>query len=125
MATQLAETRTSRLVVLVSPTEKREITERARAVDMSVGDYMRTAARREVEPTDIEALLLKELVADLERANERTRVAFEELQAQREKTRNFDEQAYKEQVRAELEARTDIDWDRVAEFLGVASEVRA
>lgn len=125
MATQLVETRTSRLVVLVSPTEKREIVENARAVEMSVGDFMRTAARRRGEPTEAEALLLKDLLADLERANERTRVAFEELQAQRERSRRFDEQAYKEQVRAELEARTDIDWDRVAEFLGFTAEARS
>lgn len=124
MATQVAETRTSRLVVLVSPTEKREIADNARAVEMSVSDFVRTAAQRYAEPTETEALLLKDLLADLERANERTQVAFEEMEVQREHFRQFDEQAYKEKVRAELEARSDIDWDRIVDFLGFATEAR-
>ncbi|WP_375402520.1 hypothetical protein [uncultured Sphingomonas sp.] len=125
MATQAVETRSSRMVVLVSPTERRRITDNAREADMSISDFMRTAAQHYAEPTDAEALLLKDLVEELERANERTREAFEGVQEALERSRTYDEAAYKAQMRAELEARTDIDWDKMREFLGFSTEKAA
>ncbi len=121
MATQAADLRSDRVVVLVSPAEKRRIAADAKAVDMSVSDFMRTAAQRYFEPTEAEAALFKDLLVELERANERTDASFKALMAQAERSRNWDEAAYKAKVRAELEARTDIDWDKVAEFLGFAA----
>ena len=120
MATQAADLRSDRVVVLVSPAEKRRISEDAAAAAMSVSDFMRTAAQNHFAPTEVEAALLKDVLADLESANERTRASFEALEAQMERSRAWDEVAYKDKVRAELEARDDIDWDKVAEFLGFA-----
>lgn len=44
MATQVLDTRTERMVVLVSASEKRRIADNARAASMTLSDYVRTAA---------------------------------------------------------------------------------
>lgn len=119
MATQAAEVRNSRLVVLVSPGEKQRIAANARAADMSLSDFMRTAAERYSEPTASEAALMKDLLAQLEQANAATEASLARLTETATRAGNFDEPAYRAKVRAELETRTDIDWDRVAAFLGL------
>ncbi len=119
MATQAADVRNSRVVVLVSDGEKRRIAANARAADMSVSDFMRTAAERYSEPTPTEAALMKDLLAQLEQANAATEASLARLTETATRADMFDEPGYRAKVRAELEARTDIDWDRVASFLGL------
>lgn len=117
MATQLSDPRSSRVVVLVSPAEKRRIAANAEAADMSVSDFMRTAAERYSEPTPVEQALMRDLLAQLETANARTETAMNELEAARASAAAFDEEAYRAQVREELLARTDIDWNALSAML--------
>ena len=114
MATQLSDPRSSRVVVLVSPSEKRRIAANAEAADMSVSDFMRTAAERYSEPTPAEQALMRDLLAQLEIANARTEMAMAELDAARTAADAFDEEAYRAKIREELLARTDLDWDALS-----------
>jgi uncharacterized protein (DUF1778 family) len=111
MATQLPETRSSRVVVLVSPEEKRRIAANAEAADMTVSDFMRTAAERYSEPSEAERALMRDLLTHLEMANARTAAALESLEAARGTATAFDEDSYRAKVRDELLADTSIDWD--------------
>ncbi|PVX31190.1 plasmid mobilization protein [Sphingomonas pokkalii] len=117
MATQLPETRSSRVVVLVSPEEKRRIAANAEAADMTMSDFMRTAAERYTEPTDAEMTLMRDLLAQLEGANARTDAAFAQLDAARTTAAQFDEDAYRAQVREQLLADPSIDWDALSTAL--------
>lgn len=117
MATQLSDPRSSRVVVLVSPAEKRRIAANAAAADMTVSDFMRTAAERYSEPTEVEKLLMRDLLAQLEATNARTEKAFAALEAAEAHADAFDEEAYRARVREELLARTDIDWDALRAVL--------
>jgi hypothetical protein len=121
MATQATDVRSSRVVVLVSDGEKRRIAANARAADMSVSDFMRTAAERYSEPTETEAALMKDLLAQLERANAATETSLARLTDTVARADAFDEPGYRAKVREGLEGRTDIDWDRVADFLGLGT----
>lgn len=111
MATQLPETRSSRVVVLVSPEEKRRISANAEAADMTVSDFMRTAAERYTEPTPAEMALMRDLLAQLEAANARTDAAFAQLEAARTAAAAFDEDAYRAQIREQLLADSSVNWD--------------
>jgi hypothetical protein len=121
MATQASDPRSSRVVVLVSPAEKRRIAANAAAVDMTMSDFMRTAAERYTEPNEAEKLLMRDLIVQLEAANQRTDEAFAALKATRNRAEVFDEEAYRAKVREELLARTDIDWRALGELLATAS----
>ncbi|AQR73808.1 hypothetical protein BXU08_09245 [Sphingomonas sp. LM7] len=117
MATQLHGSRSSRLVVLVSPAEKQRIADSAAAADMTVSDYLRTAAERYSEPSEAEQMLMRELLTQLEAANASTEKAFAALEAEQGRAASFDEDAYRAQVREQLQARTDIDWDALGSTL--------
>lgn len=117
MATQLPETRSSRVVVLVSPEEKRRISANAEAADMTVSDFMRTAAERYTEPTEAEMALMRDLLAQLEAANARTDAAFAQLDHARTAAAQFDEDAYRAQMREQLLADASIDWDALSTAL--------
>lgn len=117
MATQLPETRSSRVVVLVSPEEKRRISANAEAADMTVSDFMRTAAERYTEPTPAEMALMRDLLAQLDAANARTDAAFAQLETARTAAATFDEDAYRAEIRAQLLADPSIDWDALSTAL--------
>jgi len=117
MATQISDPRSSRVVVLVSPAEKRRIAANAAAVEMTLSDFMRTAAERWAEPSDAEQALMHDLLAQLEAANARSDAAQAALDATEQRALAFDEDAYRAQVREELLARTDIDWDALSAAL--------
>lgn len=108
--------------MLVSPAEKQRIAASAAAADMTVSDYLRTAAERYSEPSEAEQMLMRELLTQLEAANASTERAFAALEAQQVRAETFDEDAYRIKVRAELQARTDIDWDALGHAL--SSEAR-
>lgn len=116
MATQAAETRTERVVVLMTPSEKRAIAERARAAGLSVGEYMRLAAEFETL-TPGEQAELDTLAKELRAATERTRATLERLEATA--SRVIDEDALRARYRAEFDAM-NIDWGAVGERLGLA-----
>jgi hypothetical protein len=117
MATQLPETRSSRVVVLVSPEEKRRISANAEAADMTVSDFMRTAAERYTEPTPAEMALMRDLLAQLEQANARTDAAFEQLETARTAAAAFDEDTYRARMRDQLLADSSINWDALSTAL--------
>lgn len=117
MATQLPETRSSRVVVLVSPEEKRRISANAEAADMTVSDFMRTAAERYTEPTPAEMALMRDLLAQLEQANARTDAAFEQLETARTAAAAFDEDTYRARMRDQLLADSWINWDALSTAL--------
>ena len=120
MATQAAEVRSDRLVVLVSKAEKSALAERARTAGMTVSDFVRTAAEGYSEPSPAERDLMRELLHLLEEANAKTDASLARLKETEARAAAFDEDAYREQVRAELEARDDINWTAIAEELGLA-----
>lgn len=125
MATQALAVRGGRphrLVVLVSDQEKTKITAQARAAKMSVSDFMRTAAERLEEPTEAEKRLLRELVRTLEEANASTDEALARLEETVAEAAAFDEDAYRAKIEAELLARDDIDWDALADRLGLGTD---
>jgi hypothetical protein len=117
MATQLQHPRSTRLVVLVSPAEKQRIADSAAAADMTVSDYMRTAAERYSEPSEAEQMLMRELLTQLEAANASTEKAFAALETEQARAATFDEAAYRATVRQQLLARTDVDWDALGDAL--------
>ena len=118
MASQFAETRSERVVFLVSAAEKRRIADNARAASMTLSDYVRTAAERYAEPTDAERALMSELLVMLEEANARTDASLARLAETEARAVAFDEDIYRAQVRAEFESRGDLDWSAVAAELG-------
>ena len=120
MATQSSSARTERVVFLVSASEKRRIADNARLAEMSVSDFIRTAAESYTEPTESERALMSDLLRTLEEANLRTDAALARLHAVEERASAFDEAAYRAKVRAELDARDDIDWDATADALGLS-----
>lgn len=117
MATQLSDPRSSRVVVLVSQAEKRRIAANAAAADMTVSDFMRTAAERWSEPSEAEQALMRDLLTQLEAANARTDIAYAALEAVEQRAVAFDEDAYRAKVRAQLAARDDIDWNGLSAAL--------
>jgi hypothetical protein len=122
---QAVDVRNTRVVVLVSDVEKRRISANARAADMSVSDFMRTAAERYSEPTTAETLLMRDLLCQLEQANAATEASLAKLSETAARAASFDEAGYRAKARAALEARTDIDWDRVAAFLNLGDRAAA
>ena len=105
-------------MVLVSPAEKLRIAANAAAADMSVSDFMRTAAERYSEPSEAETVLLRDLLVSVETGRARVDRAWEALDASERRAAAYDEDGYRAQVRAELLARTDIDWDALGNLLG-------
>ena len=105
MVTQLKEnfheTRSERLVVLVSPTEKRAIEARARTAKLSLSDFVRASAQNDDTPTDAEKALLGDLLQRIDESDARIEATFARIDAMRASEAAFDEQAYK----AELTAR--------------------
>lgn len=105
MATQFKEefheTRSERLVVLVSPTEKRAIEARARTAKLSLSDFVRASAQHYEEPTEAEKAMLADLLHRIDESDARVDATFARIDAMRANETAFDEDAYK----AELTAR--------------------
>ena len=97
-----AETRTDRLVVLISPSEKRRLAEQAQRANMSVSELVRTAAEGFGDTQDISPEVIAALTAQVREAADRARCALDALDAEAERIRAFDEEAYREAVRREL-----------------------
>lgn len=120
MATQAIDTldtRTNRLVVLLSNREKRAIEDGARAASMSLSEYVRTAAQSHAEPTEAEQALIEDLLVELEAANVRTDEAFARLEATEARAAAFDEEAIKAETRARLLVDGEVDWGALREML--------
>jgi hypothetical protein len=109
------EVRSERIVVLMTPREKRDLSARAREAGVSVGEYMRLAAEFETLSRD-EKAQLETLVSDLRAATERTQATLDRLEATA--ARVIDEDALRARSRAELEAM-DIDWASLGNRLGL------
>lgn len=124
MATLLKErpeTRSERLVVLVSPREKRAIEQGAREAGMSLSDFVRTAAQNYVEPTDDEKALLYELIAEMKAANDRSDATLARLEATNAWADAYDEKAFKAGLLQKwTRADGSADWDAIRETFGGA-----
>lgn len=116
--------RVHRLVVLVNDDEKAHIKARAQAVSMSVSDYLRTAGELFELPTEAEKQMLKELVQTLTEANAKSDATLARLEETAAAAAAFDEDAYREKVRAELLA-SEIDWQAVGARLGFVRDEAA
>ena len=114
MATQLAETRSERVVILMTPTEKREVARRAGEAGLSISEFLRLSAELGAM-TPAEQAEFVALTQELEAMNARLSATFAALEETSRRT--IDEDALREKYRAELEARTDIDWTALANFL--------
>jgi hypothetical protein len=99
------ETRSERLVVLVSPTEKRAIEARARSAKLSLSDFVRASAQNYEGPTEAEMTLLHDLLHRIDQTDTRIDATLARIDAIRDKESGFDEDSYK----AELTAR----WSRL------------
>ena len=62
---------------------------------------------------------MAELLAMLQEANARTDASLARLAETQARAAAFDEGAYRAKVRAELEARDDLDWSAMAAELGL------
>lgn len=62
---------------------------------------------------------IREMLVSICVTGERIDAALAEARTSSERARRFDENAYRARVRAELEADSDIDWNQVAERLGL------
>jgi hypothetical protein len=117
MATQLKpdfrETRSERLVVLVSPTEKRAIAARARDAKLSVSDFVRASAQNDQAPTDAEKAMLQDVFAELAALNAYTDTAMARLEATNARGRAYDEQAHKARLEAEWTRDGVVDWPAI------------
>jgi hypothetical protein len=102
MATQFKEdfheTRSERLVVLVSPTEKRAIEARARSAKLSLSDFVRASAQNYEEPTEAEMALLSDLLHRIDETDTRIDATFARIDAMRANEAAFDEDAYKAEL---------------------------
>jgi len=116
MATQLSETRSERVVVLMTPSEKRALAERAKEAGLSTGEYMRLAAEFGAM-TPAEEAELTALSEEMASVNARLDATFAKLEETARRADEFDEEALRARYRAELEARADIDWATLAEML--------
>ncbi|MCC6472840.1 MAG: hypothetical protein IT514_03750 [Burkholderiales bacterium] len=76
--------RTERLVILVTPEEKRALAERAKAFDVSVGELLRRSAREPGSGADEPTLAA--LAAELRRAVKESRAALRAALTEAEST---------------------------------------
>lgn len=115
MATQLnPHARNNRMVVLVSNDEKRRIEEGARASDMSLSDFVRTATQNYAEPSETEAALIRDLLSRIEASEGRIETALAALEATNARADAFNEEAYKADLRNQWTTQAgEPDWDAI------------
>lgn len=115
MATQLkerTETRSERLVVLVSASEKRAIEQGAREAGMSLSDFVRTACQNHVEPTAEERAEFQALFAEMQAANMRSDETLARLEATNARAEAYDHEAHKATLaKAWTKSDGSTDWD--------------
>lgn len=124
MATQLKErpeTRSERLVVLVSPREKRAIEQAAREAGLSLSDFVRTASQNYVGPTAEEKAELRQLMADVRAASARSDETLVRLEATNSRADAYDHEAYKADLAAAwTKADGSTDWAAIREVFSRA-----
>jgi hypothetical protein len=113
MATNPANTRTERVVVLMTPSEKRDVAERALAAGVSTGEYMRLAAQFGAMSPAEQAELVA-LTQELDAMNARLDRSFASLESTA--NRVIDEEALRARYRAEFEAWSEDDRSALADF---------
>ncbi len=129
MATQVSEARgrrDRRLVVLVSDKEKNQIETRARAADMSVSDWLRTAGEQFEMPTEDEKEQLIEVFRRIAASNRRLDERLERLDRLEGEWASFDEVAFRQNVEDKLAKENgDVDWVMFADMLGLRPKASA
>lgn len=116
MATQAADVRTDRLVVLLSKSEKSALTARARAADMTVSDYIRTAAERFNGDEELSEDFQAEVLDQIEQIKARMQATSDDLDAYMATRREPDRAAIRREVFEELR-HAKVDWDEVRSVL--------
>lgn len=121
MATQIkerSETRSERLVVLVSPSEKRAIEKGARAAKMSLSDFVRSSAQNYAKPSEADEAMMKALLQEVEDGNARIDSQLAELKDLDRQYAEFNEDAYKAKLIEQWDD-DDVDWRGVVDMLGL------
>ncbi len=114
--------KTERMVWLVTPEEKTLINERAVSAGVSASEFVRRAVEA-FDPADVAALaeletLLPELEAMADRL-ERDKADWPRQDAEREAERAYyASDAYRDEIRQQVLADPNIDWDRARKFFG-------
>lgn len=120
MATQAADVRSDRLVVLVTKSEKLELAARAKFAGMTVSDFVRTAAERFDESAEMSPEVQAEMLREVEQVKARMQSTFDSLDQYLAERREPDGEAVRAAVHAELDA-APIDWARFRSILGMAA----
>ena len=110
--------KTDRLTLLISPADKAAINARAELLGISVSELVRQAALG-FDPEEAEAKAeLESILPEFKAAIERMDATFDRMldkaathEREMERLRSPE---YREQVRRDLEANPDIDWDWIA-----------
>lgn len=119
--TDFPETRSERLVVLVSPTEKRRIEAAAKDAQMSLSDFVRGAAQNYADPSAAERAIIEELLKVINDGAERTDRALAKLEATNARAAAFDEAAYKRDLEAKWTKNGEPDWPTIRAVFDKAS----
>jgi len=117
MATHPIETRSERVVVLMTPSEKRAATERARTAGVTLAEFVREAVDEFMPITAAQRAEMEYLTERLRETNDRTEAALNDIE-RRLAAPPIDEDVLRAKYRAEFEAM-DIDWAGVADRLGL------
>lgn len=120
MATQAVDLRSDRVVVLVSKAEKAALAESARAVGMTVSDYVRTATERFDAEGRIPPAMQDEMLRQVEQVKARAQKTVDDLDRYLADRREPDRREIRAEVFAELD-KEDVDWDRFRALLGIAA----
>ncbi len=123
--------KTDRLTLLISPTDKAAINARAELLGISVSELVRQAALG-YDPEEAEAKAeLEALLPEFKVAIERMSATFDRMldkaDAHEREMDRLRSPEYREEVRRDLEANPDIDWDWITRVRGGAlqGKVRA
>lgn len=117
MATAFQETRTERVVVLMTPTEKRRLSHQAQTHQMNLSEYLRSAAE-DHEPDDEAALAtIGPLLDQLKSSVSRAEASLDRLQNLQDGPQ-FDEAVFREACKADLQTRGDLNWRGIAAMFG-------
>ena len=119
MATQAAEVRSDRVVVLVSKAEKALLAARAREAGLTVSDFVRAATERyELGQDELPEDFQAEVLRQIEQIKARMQAIFSDLDIYLANRREPDQEAIRAETIREMEA-LDIDWDEVRARLGL------
>ena len=118
MATQAADLRSDRVVVLFSKAEKVALSARAKAAGLTISDYVRTAAERYEFEDEYPKGFEEEVLRQIEQTKKRMTTTFAELDAYLAERGEPDPATIRAQTITEME-KLGVDWEAVRARLGL------